>query len=270
MNSIIEVVQNIEDFYIYIKSLVDASLQNASTEPIEKEIPLEILDPAPLTNDNNIDPVIIIEKPIDLTGEEHTEYNLQIPLETNTEITTVSNEYSRKIQYDANTNINTIEEYLIQIPLHQNVSIDSTIDQLKVQYEILANNEFFVPILERVVSPVAQSANAATNYIGPFVGTYGDARISEFASATISSLASITFDTEILKSIRTLSRISGTVNVSSNIVFGTGTTFTSDFSPGSYFVVENEKFIVLSVANSTYMELNVPAQTTYTNVFAYS
>ena len=64
-------------------------------------------------------------------------------------------------------------------------------------------------------------------------------------------------------------KITGTVTITGNSVVGTSTDFVSDFGTNDSFIVNGEKFIVKSVANTTYMEINVVPTGSYTNVSAY-
>ena len=64
-------------------------------------------------------------------------------------------------------------------------------------------------------------------------------------------------------------KIPGTVNVTGKTIVGTGTNFTENFFIDDYIIIESEKFIIKQVSNSTYMEVNVTANTNYTDVPAY-
>ena len=99
--------------------------------------------------------------------------------------------------------------------------------------------------------------------IAPFLLTYGEAFISEFSSETISSLSSSTFNdvyTDIQRAFSAYTKyipLTGTISSSANTITGTGTTFATEFSVGSKLFANNQLFIVNSVANSTYMTINV-------------
>jgi hypothetical protein len=111
--------------------------------------------------------------------------------------------------------------------------------------------------------------NASTSLADVNVSSLGQQQITSFSSETINSYANSTFNQEYLTTVTTYNKIVGTVSISGNIVVGSGTTFTSDFFVGSDFVVGSEKFLVSNISNSTYMTLNVIADTNYTNVSAY-
>jgi hypothetical protein len=93
--------------------------------------------------------------------------------------------------------------------------------------------------------------------------TYGDTAISEFSSTPISSLASYSFSSVYLEAPKTASAftryipLTGTISSSANTITGTGTSFATEFSVGSKLFANNQLFIVNSVANSTYMTINV-------------
>ena len=63
--------------------------------------------------------------------------------------------------------------------------------------------------------------------------------------------------------------IGGTVDMTGTSVYGYGTDFADIFSTGQPFIIGDEKFLVTSVANSTYMEVNVIPTGSYTNSPAY-
>ena len=324
----IDVIGAIQNYFIYIRSLADVHI-DSDPQKIEKEIPLEALDPAPLTNNNNIDPVVIIEKPIDLTGDEHSqkvekEYELpidvhitsnkeyEIILERDVDVSTLNDKeyivkfaiegfagdlapHSQKVEKEyelpIDVHITSNKEYLIYYQTEANTAINS--DPQKIEKEIPSIGTKFdnsvgisesiekeyhllvdvVPdnITEYIVQQELDGANAAVGApAGPITSTYGEQQIIVFALSPISSLQDITFDTEYLTTVDVWSKITGTVNVSSNVVFGTGTTFLSDFIEDTPIIIDNtEKFIVKNVANNVYMELNVPSQSSYTDVYAY-
>ena len=163
----------------------------------------------------------------------------------------------------------TIEKEIPSIgtKLDNSVGISESIEK---EYHLLVD---VVPdnVTEYIVQSELDSVNVAVSApSGPITSSYGEQQIIVFALSPISSLQDITFDTEYLTTVDVLSRITGTVNVSSNVVWGTGTTFLSDFIEDIPIVIDNvEKFIVKSVANNEYMELNVPSQSSYTDVYAY-
>jgi uncharacterized membrane protein YeiH len=64
-------------------------------------------------------------------------------------------------------------------------------------------------------------------------------------------------------------KVSGTVTLSGNTAIGTGTSFDVDFGINNFIIVNEEKFKVINVANSTFLTLNVNPVGTYTNVSAY-
>ena len=334
---IVDVINAIENYFIYITSLVQ-TLTGSDPQKIEKEIPLEALDPAPLVNDNNIDPVVIIEKSIDVTGQEHTsEYVIDISLD----VDTITNSDPQKIEKeillealdpaplvndnnidpvviiekltDASGNERTPEyELNLEIPidvtgqehteyeLNLEIPVDVAIEkhtEYNIEYQTYGDVSAVGPDQQSLEKEIQINIDAITEkaaeYIvvteidvvnsevtvpqGPITSTYGRQQIIVFAVDQISSIQDRTFDTEYLTTVDIWRRITGTVNVLSyplssvsNIVFGTGgTTFLSEFIEDSPITIENEKFLVKSVANNEYMELKVPAQTNYVNVYAY-
>ena len=104
---------------------------------------------------------------------------------------------------------------------------------------------------------------------------YGDLLIGDYANTPISTFSAFSFDTFFNSDPNTTSsyakniKITGTVTFSGNTVIGTGTSFANNFSVDDSFIVNDEKFIVRSVANSTHLQVNVNPVGTYTNVLAY-
>ena len=105
--------------------------------------------------------------------------------------------------------------------------------------------------------------------------TYGEMDIGTFASDAISTLASKSFNSVYIESPRTRSvylrntPITGTVSFVGNNVIGVGTDFANNYIVGSSLIVSNAKFIVKSVANSTFLQVNITPSTSYLNVSAY-
>jgi hypothetical protein len=63
--------------------------------------------------------------------------------------------------------------------------------------------------------------------------------------------------------------ITGTVSFTGNNVIGIGTNFANNYTVGSSLIVSDAKFIVNSIANSTFLQVNVAPSTPYLNVSAY-
>jgi hypothetical protein len=108
-----------------------------------------------------------------------------------------------------------------------------------------------------------------------FSVSYGEVDIATFASTPISELASFTFDSIYIESPRTFSSylrntlITGTVSFTGNNVIGIGTDFANNYTVGSSLILSDAKFIVKSVANSTFLQVNIAPSTSYVNVSAY-
>lgn len=109
-----------------------------------------------------------------------------------------------------------------------------------------------------------------------YATTYGDLIIANYANTLISEWQSLQFDSIFTAEPITLSdynkliKIAGTVSVAANVVIGTGTDFSNTFSIDDSIVVNDEKFVVKNVANSTYLEINVNSVGSYSNVYAYT
>jgi hypothetical protein len=110
----------------------------------------------------------------------------------------------------------------------------------------------------------------------PAYGTfYGDLIIGDYANTPISTFSAFSFDSfftsdpNVTGSYAKTIKITGTVTFSGNTVIGIGTNFANNFSINDSFIVNDEKFIVKSVANSTHLQVNVNPVGSYTNVLAY-
>jgi len=108
-----------------------------------------------------------------------------------------------------------------------------------------------------------------------YATTYGDLNIVDYANTLISTFSSFSFDSIFTFDPKVSSvydkniKITGTVTFSGNTVIGTGTSFANTFSINDSFIVNNEKFIVRSVANSTHLQVNVNPVGSYVGVLAY-
>lgn len=109
-----------------------------------------------------------------------------------------------------------------------------------------------------------------------FSVTYAEMDLATFSSTPISDLASFSFDSVYIESPRTFSSylrntpITGTVSFTGNNVIGIGTDFANNYTVGSSLIVSDAKFIVKSVANSTFLQVNIAPSTSYVNVSAYT
>jgi hypothetical protein len=130
-----------------------------------------------------------------------------------------------------------------------------------------------VPSPTSLRKSVINQTNVGVTVSNPFAENdlvFADLSILSLADSPISQYADNTFEDVLTTRVITRQvKVDGTVNMSSTSVLGTGTNFTSDFSTGQYFIIGDEKFIVTSVANSTYMEVNVNPTGSYTDSQAY-
>ncbi len=94
------------------------------------------------------------------------------------------------------------------------------------------------------------------------LGKLSSATIADYANTKMNSFFS--FD-NVKKNVKAV----GTVDVSGNTVIGTNSLFDSDFLVNDPIIIGDQRFLVKSISNSSYMELNIPSSTNYTNTFAY-
>jgi hypothetical protein len=63
--------------------------------------------------------------------------------------------------------------------------------------------------------------------------------------------------------------LTGTISSSANTITGTGTSFATEFTVGANLFANNQLFIVKSVANSTYMTINVNPSAPFVGTTGY-
>jgi hypothetical protein len=165
-----------------------------------------------------------------------------------------------------NNNLTSDRQIVVHIESPSDVQIlkskQDTIRFVKNEDVSITSNQYY----RRELSP---------SEITLFSITYGEMDIATFASDAISTLASFSFDSVYIESPRTFSKylrntpITGTVSFVGNNVIGTGTDFANNYTVGSSLIVSDGKFIVKSVANSTFLQVNITPSTSYLNVSAY-
>jgi hypothetical protein len=149
-------------------------------------------------------------------------------------------------------------------------------EPLDTQYEIeisSASQGLVIPLPVSAEKRVEYQTNVGIQFIDPLEVnkiTFGETKISTLATTPISTYQNRTFE-DILSTrvITTQQKIVGTVTSSGTDIYGTGTSFNTDFSVGDFLIINTEKFIITSIANSSFMEINVLPQGSYTDSVAY-
>jgi hypothetical protein len=165
-------------------------------------------------------------------------------------------QYTRIINLPVANNSNLTSDR--QIVVHVESPSNVTISKYKEDKIIFVKSEDL-----SVTSTQQYKVFVPSTKVTLFSITYGDIAISEFSSTPISSLASYSFSSVYLEAPKTASEftryipLTGTISSSANTITGTGTSFATEFSVGSKLFANNQLFIVNSVANSTYMTINV-------------
>ena len=162
-------------------------------------------------------------------------------------------EYEIDVGLNTFATVNNYAEYTIKI--------ETTTDTLALPLPVS---------LKKSVINQTNVGITVSNPVGVNDITFGDLKILSLSSDPISQYAGKTF--EDLVNTRVVTRqvpIGGTVDMTGTSVYGYGTDFTGVFSTGQPFIIGDEKFLVTSVANSTYMEVNVIPTGSYTNSPAY-
>jgi hypothetical protein len=157
-----------------------------------------------------------------------------------------------------------------QIVVHIESPSDVQISKSKQDKIIFVKNENI-----SITNTQSYRRELAPSKVTLFSITYGEIDIATFASTPISALASFSFNSVYIESPRTSSaylrntRIAGTISFVGNNVIGTGTDFANNYIVGSSLIVSDAKFIVKSVANSTFLQVNITPSTSYLSVSAY-
>ena len=267
LSSTTEVFANVNEYIVYLEGFYDASVQTVGEIEVQSSFEMSI----DISTDFNLE----AERKIilSLLGDEQivieglNQYNPIITLTANTETSYEALEIQKEIESLVNSNsitVSTSKE--IEIELADDVSVSrhiEIVEQINLTQDVSAAEDS-----EKIVV-LPKSANVSTNLIDPILNTLGDVQILVFANDPISLLQNDTFEDEFLATVTKFNKITGTVSVSGNVVIGTGTTFDTELIPSVPFIVLPEKFIISSIANSTHMTLNVPAENVYNNVSAY-
>lgn len=198
------------------------------------------------------------------------EYILYILSEFNVAPSVSQSRYSRIISSVANTSSTLLSNREVQVHIVPTKleSASSFARTFEVRRETIFDTSHDITVRQyKLEVPAIEFAAYATQY--------GDLIIGDYANTLISAFSAFSFDSFFTSDPKTSSeyvknvKITGTVTFSGNTVIGTGTNFSSNFSVNDSFIVNDEKFIVKSVANSTYLEVNVNPVGSYTNVSAY-
>lgn len=267
LSSTTEVFANVNEYIVYLEGFYDASVQTVGEIEVQSSFEMSI----DISTDFNLE----AERKIilSLLGDEQivieglNQYNPIITLTANTETSYKALEIQKEIESFVNSNsitVSTSKE--IEIELTDDVSVSrhiEIVEQINLTQDVSAAEDS-----EKIVV-LPKSANVSTNLIDPILNTLGDVQILVFANDPISLLQNDTFEDEFLATVTKFNKITGTVSVSGNVVIGTGTTFDTELIANVPFIVLPEKFIISSIANSTHMTLNVPAENVYNNVSAY-
>ena len=237
---------------------------NVSSSPTHhREINVEIALPKAVaitipTIERNIDLELFLDVGIEDPYAESNQIQRSITLEIALEkILTLAAPAGVEYEIDVGLNtfatVNNYAEYTIKI--------ETTTDTLALPSPVS---------LKKSVINQTNVGITVSNPVGVNDITFGDLKILSLSSDSISQYADKTF--EDLFNTRIVTRqvpIGGTVDMTGTSVYGYGTDFTGIFSTGQPFIIGDEKFLVTSVANSTYMEVNVTPTESYTNFPAY-
>lgn len=198
------------------------------------------------------------------------EYILYILEEFNVEPSIAQSRYARIINSVANTSSTLLSNREVQVHIAPTKleTTSSFTRTFEVRRETIFDTSHDIAVRQyKLEVPAIEFAAYATQY--------GDLIIADYANTLISAFSAFSFDSFFTSDPKTSSeyvknvKITGTVTFSGNTVIGTGTNFSSNFSVNDSFIVNDEKFIVKSVANSTYLQVNVNPVGSYTNVSAY-
>ena len=254
----------IDDPHAQIKREIEFQLSEVDTiATANREINVEIALPKAVaitipTIERNIDLELFLDVGIEDPYVEINQIQRSITLEIALEkILTLAAPAGVEYEIDVGLNtfatVNNYAEYTIKI--------QTTTDTLALPSPVS---------LKKSVINQTNVGITVSNPVGVNDITFGELKILSLSSDPISQYADKTF--EDLFSTRVVTRqvpIGGTVDMTGTSVYGYGTDFTGIFSTGQPFIIGDEKFLVTSVANSTYMEVNVIPTGSYTNSPAY-
>ena len=237
----------------------------------------------------------IVPAPIEVTGNEHREINVEIALPKTLAIPVPTME--RNIKFELYTDVGVDDPYVQVRELRKQptfakimtlaspAGVEYTIDvqsnaiatvSESAEYSLKVESSFeslAIPIpvsLRKNIINETKVAIAISNPLAENNVLFADLKISALANAEISQYADNTFgDVSTTKVVTKQVRITGTLDMIGTSVQGYSTDFTNEFAAGDYFIVGDEKFIVSSVANSTHMEVNVSPTGSYANQPAY-
>ena len=177
------------------------------------------------------------------------------------------------LSLEANLVFSTDKEYIISKFDVKDLTADITNREFEIDLETLTSNVSISTSSVREIEILTIEEEYPD--FGAYPTFFYQVPINTLASNTISEFSTQTFN-DVYESVLGTSssifsniKITGTVTITGNSVVGTSTDFVSDFGINDSFIVNGEKFIVKSVANTTYMEINVVPTGSYTNVSAY-
>lgn len=177
------------------------------------------------------------------------------------------------VEVEANLIFSSDQEYIISKFDVKDLTADVTNREFDIEIQttesnvsVTASSVHVIEILTEEEEYPSFGAYPTYFYQVP-INTLGSNTISEFATQSFNDVYESVLGTT--SSIFSNTPITGTVSISGNTVIGLGTDFVTDFSVNDSFIVNGEKFIVKSVANTTFMQINVVPTGSYTNVSAY-
>jgi len=147
--------------------------------------------------------------------------------------------------------------------------------------EISVETEIVKQIPSSILYAVANTATANTNlikadfYQGYLNGVFDDLKIFDLWYVESEAYSGLTFNdrwhTWDGPHVTKLIKANGTATVNGSIVTGTSTTFTEDYLDGEELIIGDESANILTVANNTYMTLNLvrPLAGTYSGADIY-
>jgi hypothetical protein len=147
--------------------------------------------------------------------------------------------------------------------------------------EITVETEIVKQIPSSILFAVANTATANTNlikadfYQGYLNGFFDDLKIFDLWYVESEAYSGLTFNdrwhTWDGPHVTKLIKANGTATVNGSIVTGTSTTFTEDYLDGEELIIGDESANILTVANNTYMTLNLvrPLAGTYSGADIY-
>jgi hypothetical protein len=247
----------VEDPYAEIRREIEFQLSQVETiaSVQSREINIEI-SPTKVLTTLDVGREIISQMPLEVSASSSILTSQEVDIERHSEVSANFARTERSISYSKNLQ-------LVGTPLQAQYEIEISTD----------SQGLVIPLPVSIEKRVGYQTNVGIQLVDPLEVnsiTFGELKISLLAADPISTYQNKTFeDIWSTRVFTSQQKIVGTVTSSGTDIYGTGTSFDTDFSVGDYLIINTEKFIITNIANSSFMEINVIPTGSYTDSVAY-